>query len=92
MDFAIPIDNGIKIKESIKRDIDLDLARKLKKKLNIKITVIPIVISAPGTIPNGLVQGLDDLEINRDHPNNNIIKIGQNTEKSPKDLKRLAVT
>ena len=27
-----------------------------------------------------------------DHPNYSIIKIGQNTEKSPGDLKRLAVT
>ena len=28
----------------------------------------------------------------RDYPNNSIIKIGQNTEKSPGDLRRLAVT
>ena len=28
----------------------------------------------------------------RDHPNYRIIKIGQNTEKSPRDLRRLAVT
>ena len=27
-----------------------------------------------------------------DHPDNNIIKINQNTEKSPGDLRRLAVT
>ena len=27
-----------------------------------------------------------------DHPNHSIIKIGQNTEKSPGDVKRLAVT
>ena len=29
---------------------------------------------------------------NRDHPNKSIIKIDQNTEKSPGDLRRLAVT
>ena len=28
----------------------------------------------------------------RDHPNDRIIKIGQNTEKNPGDLRRLAVT
>ena len=27
-----------------------------------------------------------------DHPNDSIIKIGQNTEKSPRDLRRFAVT
>ena len=27
-----------------------------------------------------------------DHPNNSTVEIGQNTEKSPGDLKRLAVT
>ena len=27
-----------------------------------------------------------------DHPNNSIIKIGQNTEKSPRDLRTLVVT
>ena len=29
---------------------------------------------------------------NRDHPNYSIVEIGQNTEKSPRDLKRLVVT
>ena len=28
----------------------------------------------------------------RDHPNDSIIENGQNTEKSPEDLRRLAVT
>ncbi len=27
-----------------------------------------------------------------DHPNNSIVENGQNTEKSPRDLRRLAVT
>ena len=30
--------------------------------------------------------------ISRDHPDNNIIKIDQNTEKSPGDLRRLTVS
>ena len=28
-----------------------------------KVTVIPIVISALGTIPKGMIKGLEDLEI-----------------------------
>ena len=60
-----------------------------------KLTVIPIVISALEIIPKGLVKGLRDLEIRgqvETIQTKNIIKIGQNTEKSPGDLKRLAVT
>ena len=30
--------------------------------------------------------------MNQDHPNYSIVKIGQNTEKSPADLKRSAAT
>ena len=42
-----------------KRDKYLELARELKKKIrNMKVTVIPVVISALGTIPKRLVQGL----------------------------------
>ena len=39
--------------------------------------------------------GLDELEVGRtggDHQNDNIIENGQNTKKSPGDLRRLAVT
>ena len=36
--------------------------------------------------------GLVDNRTNEDHPNYSLIKIGQNTEKSPGDLNRLAVT
>ena len=50
-----------------------------------KVTVILTVIGALGTIPEKLIKGLKDLEIS-------IIKIGQNTEKSPADLRRLALT
>ena len=39
-----------------------DLARK-PKVWNLKVTVIPVVVGALGTIPKGLVHGLEDLEI-----------------------------
>ena len=41
----------------------LDLAKELKKLWNMKVIVIPIVISALGTVSEGLVKGLKDLEI-----------------------------
>ena len=55
-----------------------------------------IIIGVLGTVTKELIQGLEDLEIrgrvSRVHSNHNIIEIGQNTEKSPGDLRRLAVT
>ena len=58
-----------------------------------KVTVISVVIGALGTIPEELVKVLEDFEIRRrDHPDYSITKIGHNTEKSPGDLRRLAVT
>ena len=56
-----------------------------------KVTIIPIVIGAFGTVTKGLLKGLEDLEVG-DHPNNSIIENAQNTEKSPGDLRRHAVT
>ena len=44
--------------------------------------MIEIVIGTLRTIPKSLVKVLEDLEI-RDHLNYAIIKIGQNSEKSP---------
>ena len=38
------------------------------------------------------IGGLRNTRTSGDHPNYSIIKIGQNTEKSPGDLKRLAIT
>ena len=44
--------------------IIIDLARELKRKLwNMKVMVTLIVIGELGTIPKGLVKGLEDLEI-----------------------------
>ena len=46
-----------------KRGEYLDLAREQKKLQNMKVKVIPIVVSALGTIPKWLIKGLEDLEI-----------------------------
>ena len=52
------------MKENEKTDKYLDLAKELKKKLwNMKLTFIPIVIGALGKVIEGLLKGLEDLEI-----------------------------
>ena len=63
VDFAVPADNRIRLKECEKKDKYLDLARELKKLWNVKVTIIPIVIGAFGTVTKGLLKGLEDLEV-----------------------------
>ena len=64
VDFAVPADHRIKLKECEKKDKYLDLARELKKKLwNMKVTIIPIVIGVFGTVTKGLLKGLENLEV-----------------------------
>ena len=63
VDFAIPADHRIKLKECEKSDKFLDLARELKKLWNMKVTIIPIVIGAFGTVTKWLLKSLEDLEV-----------------------------
>ena len=63
VDFAVPVDHKINLKECEKKDKYLDLARELKKLWNMKITIVPIVIGAFGTITKGLLKGPEDLEV-----------------------------
>ena len=63
VDFAVPADHRIKLKECEKRDKYHDLARELKKLRNMMVSIIPIVIGAFGTVNKGLLKGLEDLEI-----------------------------
>ena len=65
VDFAVPTDHRIKMKECEKKDKYLDLARELKKLWNMQMTIIPIVIGAFGTETKGLQKGLEDLEVGR---------------------------
>ena len=95
MDFAVPADHRVKLKESEKRDKYQDFVRELKKLWNRKEVVIPYDIDGPGIVTKGLVQGLGDLEIRvrvETIQTTALLEIGQNTEKSPGDLWRLAVT
>ena len=63
MNFPVPGDHRVKLKENEKRNKYLNFARELKKLWNMKVTVIPIVIGVLGTVTKGLVKGLEDLEI-----------------------------
>ena len=63
MDFAVPADHRIKLKESEKKDKYIDVARELKKKLWNIVTIISIVTGAFGTVTKGSLKGLEDLEI-----------------------------
>ena len=54
MDFVVPDDHRIKLKESEKKDKYFDLARELKTLWNMKVTVIPIIVGALGSVTDGL--------------------------------------
>ena len=57
-----------------------------------KVTIMPIMIGAFSTVTKGLLKGLGRWKTSGDHPNCSIVENSQNTEKSPGDLRRLAVT
>ena len=61
--FTVPMDHGVKIKESEKKYKYLDLTRELKKMWKMNVTPIPLVISALGKVPKGLEKGIEEMEI-----------------------------
>ena len=63
VDFAVPADHKIKLKEYEKKDKYLDLAREVKKLWNMLVTIISIVINAFGTVTKGLLKGLENLGV-----------------------------
>ena len=89
MNFAVPADHRVKLKEHEKKDKYRGLARGLKKQWNMKVGFI-CSLYRHQRIYKG-TGGLGNKRTSEDHPNYCIIEIGQNTEKSPGDL-RFAVT
>ena len=63
LDFAVPAEHRIKLKECEMKDRYLELARELKKLLNMQVTILPRVIGALGTVTKILLKGLEDQEI-----------------------------
>ena len=62
VDFAVPSDHRIDIKEREKIEKYQDLKREVQKLWNMKAKVIPIVIGALGTIPKTLQKQLEQIE------------------------------
>ena len=54
VDFVIPGDHRVEMKERDQREKYQDLARELQVLWNKKVTVIPVVIGASGTSPKSL--------------------------------------
>ena len=72
VDFPVPVDHRVKLKESEKKDKYLDLARELKKLWNMKVTFILIVIGAIDTVTKYINKGTGGLGNKRtsgDHRN-----------------------
>ena len=96
MDLAVLADNCVKIKENEKIEKYLNLARELKKAVEhaSRVMVMSVEFDALGTVSKSLETGLEQLEIGGriETIQNTAVEIGQNTEKNPRDLRRLAVT
>ena len=95
VNFAVPADHRIKLKECEKKDKYLDLARELKKLWNMQVTIIPIVIGAFGIVTKGLLKGLEDLEVGgrvETIQTTALLRTARILRRSPGDLRRLAVT
>ena len=65
MDFAIPTDHRVKIKESEKTDKYLNFTRELKNVWNMGVTVILTVVDVLLTVSIGLEIRLEELEIKK---------------------------
>ena len=91
VDYTIPADHSIKLKESEKY---IDLARELNKTMEHEGDDFTNcnwrARYSQQRIGSG-TGGLRNKRTSGDHPNYCIIEIGQNTEKSPGDLRRLTV-
>ena len=95
VEFAVSADHRVKLKESEKRDNYLDLARELKKTMEHESDGDTNCNSCARYSYQRIGAGngvLRNKRTSADHPNYCIIKIDQNTEKSPGALRRLAVT
>ena len=94
MAFAASVDYGLKIKESEKKNKYLDLARELKKVMEHEGNVDTNFNWYARNDPQRLDKGIRvrNRRTNRNHQNYSIFEIGRNIEKSPCNLRRLAVT
>ena len=94
MDFAVPAEPRVKLKEREKKDKYLDLAKKFKtvEHESNGYTNCRWCSWYSHQRFGKKTRGLGNKGTSGDHPDNSIIEIGQNTEKSPGDLRRFVVT
>ena len=57
MNFVVPADHRVKLKENETKDKYLDLARELKKLSNMEVTKMQFVIGVLGIVTKGLIKG-----------------------------------
>ena len=95
VDFAVPVNHRIKLKECEKKDKYLDLAKESKKNMEHAgdnyTNCNWCVWNSNYRITKG-TGGLASWRMSRDNPNDSIIENGHNTEKSPRDMRTFAVT
>ena len=97
VDIGVLADHRVKFKESEKKDKYRDRARKLKKKTTLKHesdgdTNCNWCASYCHEGINKSTGGCENKRDNGDHPNDSMIMIGQDTEKSPGDSRRIIDT
>ena len=68
-----------------------DLNRELKKQCKLKVTVIPVVVSALGTIPKGVEKKMGGTWNQMKNCKHLDHSIAENIQKSPRDSRRLVV-
>ena len=91
MDFTVPADHRVKLKESEKKDKYLNFVREVKK--NAEHESNSYRCSWYNHQKFGQrTGGLQNKKTSEEDSNYKIAAIGQNTEKSPGDLRRLVVT
>ena len=92
VDFADPTDLRVKFKERKKRDKYIDPDRELEKTAEHESngdTNCKLCARYRHQRIDKETGGLRNKRASGDHPNYNIVEIGQNTKKSPRDLRRL---
>ena len=93
VDFAVPADHRVKLKENEKMDKYLDLARELKKTVEHESDDYTNCNWCSWYSRQRIGTGTGgNNRTSCSHPNYSIIEIGQNTEKTSGDLWKFAVT
>ena len=94
VDFAVPENYRVKLRESEKKNYYLQLNWELKKLCNSKVMVIPMVTGAFGTVNKGLVLVLEGLEIRgrEETIQTTVLLRSARKLRSPGDMRKLAVT